>query len=439
MSFTASREDFRLYLTCPRKLALRTLGVKVRERRRASSLQLSNPIGVFGERLTEEVLEIIASLQIDRSRGEYIEVYKERNEDVERAMKMIVETLSTSKEAHIEDETLRRGVEPIVESTIRETFNRIGELSSFDLKSYKEEMKKGFLNILKSMLDRVPKVLAVYKPVLRNRDTCSLGYPDYQVETEKGHLLMEVKNIADLNRAIHEAKDNLLYYNSLLADRELGDSVWWRRPLPSPTRSLIVIPRQGVVKEILESILNFREIAVEIWKIKRAALVDGVLPDVKRVPSICRRCAYEKICRKMRGEQVEAAKPLPLIYAVARCEVEEVEGRGPSARLDLPPGFLGAYFELELSAMKGDEEARNKLKKMNEYLKRISLNREDKCKALYRVVPDEFDSWGGLDFLKNNYSKIESAASKLYFCSDRDRNDAKVILKVAGRRWGIGA
>jgi hypothetical protein len=55
-------------------------------------------------------------------------------------MKMIVETLSTSKEAHIEDETLRRGIEPIVESAIGEMPPRIGEISSFDLKSYKEEM-----------------------------------------------------------------------------------------------------------------------------------------------------------------------------------------------------------------------------------------------------------------------------------------------------------
>ncbi len=84
MSFTASREDFKLYLTCPRKLAFKTLGVKVREGKSTFRLSLSHTIGVSGERLTEQVLEIIASLQTDRSTGEYVEVYEKRGEDEKR-------------------------------------------------------------------------------------------------------------------------------------------------------------------------------------------------------------------------------------------------------------------------------------------------------------------------------------------------------------------
>ena len=433
MSFTASREDFKLYLTCPRKLALVTLGVKVREGKHTVRLPLSHAIGASGERLTEEVLEIIASLQIDRSRGEYVEIYEEKGEDVKSAIEMMVEALSTSKEARIEDETLKRGVEPIVESTIREAFTRIREHAPFDLESYKEEMKKGFLNILKNMLNRVPKVLAVYKPVLRNRDTCSLGYPDYQVETEEGHILIEVKNAANLSMAIHEAKDSLVYYNSLLADRELGDSVWLRGPLPSPAKSFIVIPRQGVVEEVLEPIPNFREIAVEIWKIKRAALVDGVLPDVRRVSSVCGRCKYKRFCEKMKVEQIGPTKPLPLIYAIAEYEIEDVEEHKPPAYSDLPSGFWKAYLELERRVREGDEKAKDELNRMDEYLNWLRLKRqEDVCKALYRAIPDEFDSWGGLNFLKENYVRVTAIAHRLY---PHHEDNVKVILKVARKRW----
>jgi hypothetical protein len=431
MSFTASREDFKLYLTCPRKLAFKTLGVKVREGKHTVRLPLSYSIGVSGEKLTEEVLEIIASLQIDRFRGEHVEVYEEKGEDVKKAIEVMVEALSASKETRIEDETLRGGVEPIVESTIREAFTRIGEPSSFDLELYKEEMKKGFLNVLKSMLDKIPKILAVYKqPVLRNRDTCSLGYPDYQVETEKGHILVEVKNVANLSMAIHEAKNDLLYYNSLLADRELGDSMWRSMLLPSPAKSLIVIPRQGVVKEALEPIPNFREIAVEIWKIKRAALVDGVLPDVRQVSSVCGRCRYRRFCEKMKVEQIEPAKPLPLIYAIAEYEVEEHK---PPTYLNLPSGFWKAHSELERRVGECDEKAKDKLNKMDEYLNWLHLKRqEDVCKVLYRVMPDEFDSWGGLNFLKENYVKVANTAHRLYPYYEEN---VKVILKVARKRW----
>jgi len=433
MSFTASREDFKLYLTCPRKLAFKTLGVKVREGKSTFRLPLSHTIGVSGERLTEQVLEIIASLQTDRSTGEYVEVYEKRGEDVKKAIKMIVEALSTAKKVHIEDETLRRSVEPIIESTIGETFSKIREASFFNLESYKEEMKKGFLNILKSMLDKVPKVLAVYKPVLRNRDTCSLGFPDYQVETEKGHMLLEVKNVADLSRAIQGAKDDLLYYNSLLADQELGDSVWLGRALPTPVTSLIVLPRQGVVKEVLEPIPNFRDVAVEIWKIKRAALVNRVLPDVRRVSSVCGRCGYRKFCEKMMVKQIEPAKPLPLVYAMAKYELEEVEKPMRQVSLDVPSAFWRAYSELRRKVAEGDEKAKEDLNKMTEYLNWLHLKRqEDICKILYRSMPNEFDSWGGLNFLRENFSRVTAIAHMLY---PTHEDNVRVILRVARKRW----
>jgi hypothetical protein len=230
VSFTASKDDFKLYLACPRKLALKTLGFRVRESKRASGLSLSYAIGVSGERLTEEVLEIIASLQADHSKGEHVEFYGERSEGAKRAEKAIVEALRKSAKTVFEDEELREVepiAEPIIESTIEKSFEDVKspptvepyeDLVESYKESYKEEMKRGFLGLLKDMTNKIPKILAVYKPVLRNRDTCSLGYPDYQVETEEGHILVEVKNLAELSKALKEARDHRASRKQLIVE-----------------------------------------------------------------------------------------------------------------------------------------------------------------------------------------------------------------------------
>jgi len=439
LSFTASKDDFKLYLACPRNLALKTLGFRVRESKRATGLPLSYAIGVSGERLTEEVLEIIASLQADHSKGEHVEFYGERSEGAKRAKEAIVGELRKSAKTVFEDEELRE-VEPIaesiIESTIAKSFEGVKNPPTVEpyedpvesyKESYKEEMKRGFLGLLKDMTSKIPKVLAVYRPVLRNRDTCSLGYPDYQVETEEGHILVEVKNLAELSKALKEARDHFLYYNSLLADREFGDANLGRESLPRPFKSLIVVPRHGVVEEFSKIMPNFRDIAVEIWKIKRAALIDGVLPDVKQVPEICKRCGYKKLCEGMGAKEPEPAKPLPLIYAIAEHEVGEAR-----PKFIPPPGFWNAYHKLMKRAQEGDKRAEEDLKNMREYLDWLHLKqREDACKALYRAIPDEFDNWGGLDFLRRIFLKVMNTAHMFY---PPHEEGVKVVLKVM-KRW----
>jgi len=71
-----------LSFTCPRKLALKTMSIKVREVYPAPRIPLSHAIGISGERLTEEILEIIANIQADSLKGEYVEVFKGRSKSV---------------------------------------------------------------------------------------------------------------------------------------------------------------------------------------------------------------------------------------------------------------------------------------------------------------------------------------------------------------------
>jgi len=194
-----------------------------------------------------------------------------------------------------------------------------------------------------------------------------------------------------------------------------------------------VLPRQGVVKEVLEPIPNFRDVAVEIWKIKRAALVNRVLPDVRRVSSVCGRCGYRKFCEKMMVKQIEPAKPLPLVYAMAKYELEEVEKPMRQVSLDVPSAFWRAYSELRRKVAEGDEKAKEDLNKMTEYLNWLHLKRqEDICKILYRSMPNEFDSWGGLNFLRENFSRVTAIAHMLY---PTHEDNVRVILRVARKRW----
>lgn len=455
MSFTVSRDDFKLYFTCPRKLALKTMGVKVREVKRPSRLVPAYAVGLSGEKLTEEILEIIASLQADKSK-EYVEVLSERGEPVKKGMETLVKALRTTATALgatplMLTDVVKKGVKipevegavrTVVGSTVEEVF-RCNKMAVFshELEEYesriREELEKRFLTTLGECLGKIPKITAVYEPTLRNRDTCSLGRPDFQVETVKGHILIEVKNWENLDRALREGREDLLYYNSLLADLELGDSIWLRGKLPSPARSLIVIPRWGVVKEVLEPIPKFREVAAEIWRIKRAALVDGALPDTKPVSSVCKRCAYKKFCKE--GESLEPAKPIPLIYRIAEYEsgkaVEEVYGKSPK----LPEGFWKAYTELMRRADSGDREAEVKLRLMKQYLLEHHMKvekfiQEEKVKELYRAMPNEFDSWGGVGFLKEHHGQISVTAHMLFSMHEKD---VETVLKVARRRWNI--
>lgn len=440
VGFTASRDDFKLYFTCPRKLALKTMGIRVREVCPAPRISLSHAIGISGERLTEEILEMIANIQADSLKGEYVEVFKGRSKSVGENLDLLKEALGSAAEsplALIEKlKSKAKATEELVDSTVDGAFKGIKtDASSPELSMYKdkvkEEMKKGFLSAFRGMLERIPKIEAVYKPKLRNRDTCSLGIPDYQVETVQGHILIEVKNMQNLDAALDEGREDLLYYNSLLADLELGDSIWSWDKLPNPAKSLIVIPRYGIVKEVLEPIPNFREIAVEIWKIKKAALVDGVLPDIKPAPSVCNRCQYRRFCEKKRIKQLEPARPIPLIYAVAEHEA----GENVKKSIGLPTGFWITYSELRRRAEQGDGEARAKLNRMDEYLNWLyEKHREEEAKAVYRAMQDEFDSWGGVEFLATNYTSVAITSHRLYKVCEED---VEVVLRVARRRWGI--
>ncbi|GEM_PF-5720404 len=286
-------------------------------------------------------------------------------------------------------------------------------------------MKKSFFKTAGILAEKLPEILEVYKPRLINKDICSFSAPDYLLETAEGPVLIEIKTSKDLKRSIKDGKEDLLFYNSLLRDLELSGLTFRGMRLARPVKSLLINPRYGTVEEFNEVIPNFREIGVEIWKIKRAALVENVLPSVKPVSSICSRCAYKKFCRE--GEYLEMTKPPPIIYALAE---REVEPKDPDIKP--PKEFWRTYFLLRRRLEQGYEIARIQLEKMDAYLRWLQEKKQERLTELvYREMSNEFESWGGLNFLKRYNRKIRAVSYLLFPRNKAGDKD----LRIAKKRW----
>ena len=226
---------------------------------------------------------------------------------------------------------------------------------------------------------------------------------------------------------------DLLYYNSVLADKILSASTHYSEKLPQPSKSLLIVPRFGVIKEVDDKIPNYRETAIEIWKIKRAAIVEGKLPHVVPVSTLCKRCSFKKYCQE--GESLEKAKPLPLLYAIAYQEAEKEIERIRREVFKLPNGFLHAYFTLEKEAEKGNHEALRKLELLETYrMQRIRILEEKEQQMVFRSLTNEFEHWGGIKILRDYYLKI-SRVSQMLFPQREEK--IREIIRVARRKWDV--
>jgi len=428
-TFTVSKEDFKDYFRCPRKLSLKVMGFKVREfKRKEGFVSPTYAIGLSGEKLTEQILEIIASVQAEKS-GEMVEVLTERGSDESKIIRKLSKLITLDEKAG-----LREVGKELVSLTVKKAFETDAGIQEEYGKRIIQETSRKFMNLMGDLYNKFSKIKSVYKPVLKNRDICSLGYPDFQVDTEQGQVLIEVKNWANLNSAISEGKHDLLYYNSLLKDKMLGASTHISEKLPTPINSILVIPRHGIIQKISDPIPKYREIAVEIWKIKRAAIVEKKLPYVKTEPSICKRCGFKKYCHE-EGETLEQAKPLPLISAIARKEAEEDLEKSRKEMLRLPNGFSVAYFTLKKEAAKGNLKALEKMNALREFITqrhRTIIKKE--IETLFKAMPNEFEEWGGKALLNNYYMKISRTTNMLF---PQIEDKIEEIIRVSRRKWNV--
>jgi len=406
--FNLSFEDFRRYFSCPKKVAFRVLGVKAYTFSRVGRPVIPPiDVGRMGERLTEEMLELIAQVQEEVaarrgrfSRAEVVEALG--GEDVEG---LIGEAMDWEEELGEEE-----GEEAEVGMDVGEVEGR-RVVRSF---------RRHIMDSVRLLAEHLPRILSFTRPRYRNRDVFAVGFPDFQVETDEGHFLVEVKSVGERGKSeVGKAVFQTKFYLAMLEDSMVSDSLfdaldlvradretalrllgvdrldsgllremssWAGIRVPPPPRGLVFLPRQGHLEVVERGIEGFRSVAAEIWKIKRAALVEGVLPHVE--PSeVCRRCPYRRHCEE--GESLEPAVPAPLVFASAEAELEEAGWDRALGESRLEP--LMERMRREAGAARWE---------LYEYFARarMLLSKERRLRrmhALYREFPDWFDRWGG--------------------------------------------
>lgn len=233
------------------------------------------------------------------------------------------------------------------------------------------------------------------------------------MRTKDRFFIVEVRNVARVSESVvADAILHAKYYNSMLRDA-LSKIKSRDEELPKASSSIVVFPRQGLVRRVDGYLPNFEEVCRRIWGVKRMALVDGKVPDVKVPRTVCRYCGYKKICPKFERDEVPEAKPLPVVFAVAEKESGDLDHLGEVA------------------------EARAKILEVPDFTMRLKLEtllrfaeRDILIKRLYRALPQEFEEWGGVYLLNCDFERIKNAAT--FFELHKDD-----VLNRVRRAWGV--
>ncbi|GEM_PF-5811815 len=140
--FTVNREDFKDYLRCLKRIALKVLGFKTRQiERKEIPPPPSYFIGMAGEKLTEEILEIIASFQDLKSRE------KEEISESQLLKRAMVEASEIQNLTAGEEEEEEKVIDVLVKKAIYVEKTASTSLSDY-YEKYMEELKKTYEEII---------------------------------------------------------------------------------------------------------------------------------------------------------------------------------------------------------------------------------------------------------------------------------------------------
>jgi hypothetical protein len=403
--YSLSYQDYKLYFSCPKKVAFRAMGLKSRTFTRAAPVLPVQRIGMTGEQLTEQMLALIAQVQ----------------DKIAKSGKWVAPA----------DVAAEMGDEFVEEE--------LGGLSEEEALEELEEGERQVAQARKTILDRVgenvrllaahvPRILTITKPRYRNRDVFTSGFPDFQLETVDGHQIVEVKTLQrPPETVVQDAVQQTQLYLAMLEDDVVSDAVLslgsaldllrnsrkqaarllsvdrvddqeLRRlfksanlAVPTPPRGLVFLPRQARLVPVDRGLEGFRGVAVEIWKIKHAAVVDGKLPYVERSPALCHRCAFKKHCEE--GESLELVPPAPLAFALGEVEVGELKepSRIPALRDQMEQMIRDAHDK-----GRGGADFTEEWRQTYDLARyEQEVNEGKRLHAIYREFPDLFEKWGG--------------------------------------------
>lgn len=285
-----SHDDLYDYVRCPRILAFKYMGVKVRVQRHRSPTEVSPyTIGRIGEEAFIHALESRGAVNLSK----VVQI-----DEIKSAMDF-EDSTSTADAAENERETLDRISKKVMSSIDPETLSKAKDAINAVIKSSVE----GALQLVKDLESRYGKPVVFSKANVRSTILQAQGYPDFIVGFENNrYVILEVKN-AQRPSTTHIAQAGFYMEASKLAGATiLMERITENRIELEPiamsniTDSIVVYPRLKEIRTALEFGLTTED-ALNIMKIKHLA-TKGLVPKEANY-TYCNKCQFRNVCKSM--------------------------------------------------------------------------------------------------------------------------------------------
>ncbi|MEM3565195.1 MAG: hypothetical protein QXR19_18345 [Candidatus Jordarchaeaceae archaeon] len=292
-TYTCSRNDIHDCLRCPRIVAFKAQKLKVRNVTAPRGYEFS--LTPYEKREVGETVTKIAFETMGAEKGE------KRKIDEGEILNQLTKKFKPPGNRLVSPETL------------------LLELLRQDL--------EGMSRIIGTLKEVYGSLHILGKGAIKNPFLPTLGEPDFVALPSKTKIpvIIEVKNTT--KKAISDALQ-ASFYNSLA---EVSGSITLNQHyedekvklapsvlLEPETQTIIIYPRLGDFEICSEKTRMDYEIVEKIWEAKQLGLM-GKLPYVEKTDH-CKGCSYKKFCNITIYDEIETAKPLPLIFAKGAIE-----------------------------------------------------------------------------------------------------------------------
>lgn len=309
-----THDDLYDYVRCPRILAFKHVGVKVKVQHHRSPTEV-NPytIGRIGEKAFIHALESHGVVNLSRDSVQI--------DGTKSAMDF--EDRTSTATAESERETLDRISKKVMSSIDPETLSKAKDTINAVIKSSVE----GALQLVKDLESRYGKPIVFSRANVRSTILQAQGYPDFIVGFEDNrYVIVEVKN-AQKPSTTHIAQAG--FY--MEASKLVGATILMERitenrielePIATSniTDTIVVYPRLKEMRTALEFGLTTED-ALNIMKVKHIA-AKGLVPKEANY-TYCNKCQFRNVCKSMPESKkkvelnsVKIAIPLPITIAL---------------------------------------------------------------------------------------------------------------------------
>jgi len=355
--YTLSRQDFFDYLRCPRIVAFRTQGIRVREFSPRSPMSIIKSIekGKIGELTTKVGLQ---------------ELTKDRPKD---------------------DKAILRSIRAELASLSRRSFRTPQE----ELEGVIRRSLEGTKRIADQIREIYGVVDVVGRGEVKSPFLPHMILPDFVVMTSRRKTLslIEVKNTEKAN--VRGDEFQAAFYNAISKEpsavivkerKERGRTeIAPQTCMRVDPETLLVYPILGEFKVVKNALTIEKNLVEGIWEAKQLGMIRKA--PMASGSEYCSRCPYREHCNRDKWDELEPAKPLALIAAKGAIET------GSNLDLEFLKRYSSSmvYQQSVLSAL--DRKARiaelRFILKTRSFAEASYTNREDRGESLYWQTRDQ--------------------------------------------------